>query len=1495
MNPQKTPTPIDCDQALLLAAAAGERILTDGERDTMTAHHANCDLCREIEDDPDLDEEWLSIARMPVRGIRRPAPGRAVPDCESARAADGGEPGPASGAQGDGDFDDLPVIEPSLYVWGETLGRGGMGQVVSARDRRLGRRVAVKELLHDGLDQRFESEVRITARLQHPAIVNVYEAGRWPSGDPFYTMKLVEGEALSTQIRACQTLAERIELLPNLMTVVDAIAYAHSESVIHRDLKPSNIVIGPFGETVVIDWGLAKDLNDLGNEMGGPFRAPADGGTQAGLGTPQYMPPEQAQGQLPDARVDVYALGATLYHLLDGEPPYGHGAASEILAKLDAGPPPPIATRQPEVPRELSAIVEMALARDPAERYPDAGALADDLRRFQAGQLVAAVDYSPWALVKRWIGKHRAIVTAAVAIVLVATAGATVSIRTILDERRAAERAKDLAIAQTAEVLEEQGRAQLLAGQALHAVPYLAEAYRIGPSAEVEYMLGEAMLAIDAQAARIELAAPIDVVALAPTGDRVAVATEDVVEVRGSDGAVQGRLVGHRGRVTAIDWSDDGTTIVTAGEDSTARRWTATGASLEVFHGHGNIVRHAVAVAGGSVTSIGDDGTVRRWQHGDDQSPPIYRSRAALCGWNRAVTLALTSRFEDRGRVIELVAIGGDRGAAPQSVDAPEYFDFGVIGGGAMALVAGSKLELWTTSPLERTARLDSHTATITGIAFTRDDGRMVSVDEAGELLLWDVAHAALLGRVVAHRGAIASVSVSGDGRRVVTGGADGVVRLWELSALAAATVVATATGLEGDSLDAGERGVVVPSAGGGLTVVATGGIAEISCRGETCSSRPAPVRTVLSRDGRRAAVCDTERVTLWDLGRGVEIGERPGVVLAAGFSPDGTRVASGDGEKVVVWQIEGGGPIAALIGHEDVVTDISFTDDGERVVTTSRDGTARIWDADDGREVAVCRGHVGAIEHLALRGRQIFTAGGDGVVRVWSTDGGVVSEFVAHSGVIDRLRLNPAGDLLATAGDDGWTKLWRPDGELVYAIESGLVRDLAFDDTGLLALARDDALEIWSVSRLKALVRIASPRPLTAVRFTSDGQRIVFSTGDGLSFARTVRREVRAAAEVARRQRALGSWRLERGRVVPVGSPTLAPRRRLMAANVRRRYDFSGDTILGYREQARLRPRPGSAEAGHYHAAWAAFDRGAYQAAYAELMLAAEIWPAPLPARFADEHARFAALAGAPIASVLAQVAAHAAAHSRFRDHWLDEIVGEYDVVGRAAEARAAGDLRVAESSGSEAVAARLDRAHRALWAGDPDRAIADVVATAREFGGGADAKVVVALRQYAELYQQVYSESYDARYGRGALAAYDALIEVGGGDRADLDTHRSRLAATLAAPTRSGSLSKAILRRGLRANMIQVLDCYNRVLQTEPETGGTLLVELFINNSGEVIDTSLTPAPGQRGVAAVSACVDRTARAWVFPRPRYAPGVYVRYPLELVPPGPASDRGDR
>jgi tetratricopeptide (TPR) repeat protein len=350
---------------------------------------------------------------------------------------------------------DTPVSDPEHYPLGKEIARGGMGRIHEAWDRRHARRVAVKLLLRPGAEsaRRFAREVRITARLQHPSIVPFYEAGTLPTGEPFFAMKLIEGRSLGEVVAQTPSLVARLTLVPQLIAVCEALAYAHGQRVIHRDLKPSNVLIGAFGEAVVIDWGLAKELDapvdqnaetlDPDVTPGAP--SPTLTATGAMLGTPCYMAPEQASGGQVGERTDVYALGAILYHVFAGAPPYLADSPDEVLEHVRHGPPVPLAQVVPELAPDLETIVQKAMARDPGQRYATAAEMAEDLRRLEAGQLVAAHTYSLGALFARWVARHRAALATAAGFAIALAVMGVVSIRRVVRERDRADEAKYLA------------------------------------------------------------------------------------------------------------------------------------------------------------------------------------------------------------------------------------------------------------------------------------------------------------------------------------------------------------------------------------------------------------------------------------------------------------------------------------------------------------------------------------------------------------------------------------------------------------------------------------------------------------------------------------------------------------------------------------------------------------------------------------------------------------------------------------------------------------------------------------------------------------------------------------------------------------------------------------------------------------------------------------------------------------------------------------------
>ncbi|MCO5165468.1 MAG: tetratricopeptide repeat protein [Planctomycetes bacterium] len=343
---------------------------------------------------------------------------------------------------------------------GPALGEGGMGQVVVARDRRLGREAALKVIQPDLVDptaiRRFEREAEVMARLEHPAIPPLYEAGTDARGQRYLLMRRVPGEPLSQVLQRLHrpggALAARLpDLLDALARVADAVAYAHGEGIVHRDLKPQNVVLGRWGEAVVLDWGLARDVAD--DAPPHDLALTREGET---LGTPGYMPPEQARGDPVGRPADVFALGAILCELLTGRPPVeGATAVNRLLATIDGRVARPRDLR-PDAPPELDSLAAAALALDPAAR-PTAAAFAADLRAFLRGEPLAAHSYGRRERLVR-LARRRAgalllalAVTAllggAVAVVLEARgarASAEAAARRAAETRDALQRAMDL-------------------------------------------------------------------------------------------------------------------------------------------------------------------------------------------------------------------------------------------------------------------------------------------------------------------------------------------------------------------------------------------------------------------------------------------------------------------------------------------------------------------------------------------------------------------------------------------------------------------------------------------------------------------------------------------------------------------------------------------------------------------------------------------------------------------------------------------------------------------------------------------------------------------------------------------------------------------------------------------------------------------------------------------------------------------------------------------
>jgi formylglycine-generating enzyme required for sulfatase activity/serine/threonine protein kinase len=381
------------------------------------------------------------------------------------------------------------------------VAKGGMGAVLRVWDGELQRPLAMKVMLGQvnprergdtpAIDARklgrFLEEARVTGQLDHPGILPVHELGLDSQGRVYFTMKLVKGRDLKAIF---DLVFERKEgwnetrALEVILKVCDALAYAHSKGVIHRDLKPANVMVGSFGEVYVMDWGLARvlarsDAHDIrlrqdasSSDGGERIASPAEPEgseivTRDGdvIGTPAYMPPEQARGEIESIspRSDVYAVGAMLYHLLARQMPYAspreRPSGRAVLARVVAGVPRPLHEVDPRAPAELVAICERAMEREPERRYPDTSALADDLRAYLEGRVVSAYEGGPIPELRKWMSRNTALAAACTAAVAVLAIGLVVSASLWVKARRestiATQKANDVLSLSAIQELEE--------------------------------------------------------------------------------------------------------------------------------------------------------------------------------------------------------------------------------------------------------------------------------------------------------------------------------------------------------------------------------------------------------------------------------------------------------------------------------------------------------------------------------------------------------------------------------------------------------------------------------------------------------------------------------------------------------------------------------------------------------------------------------------------------------------------------------------------------------------------------------------------------------------------------------------------------------------------------------------------------------------------------------------------------------------------------------
>jgi WD40 repeat protein len=977
---------------------------------------------------------------------------------------------------------DLPAV-PGYDIVKE-LGRGCMGVVYLAWQQGLNRRVALKMILDGQLAspievQRFHTEAEAAAQLDHPNIVPIYEVGE-AQGQHFFSMKLIEGDSLAQAIgngqwavgsKESQQRAARL-----LVQVALGVHYAHQHGILHRDLKPANILLDAQGQPHVTDFGLAKRLE------------PGTGVTQTGaiVGTPSYMPPEQASGKKGlTTAVDVYALGAILYELLTGRPPFqGQTPLDTVLQVLDLEPEPPRA-RHPRVYRDLELICLRCLAKEPQRRYATAQELAEDLRRFLNSEPIQTRPSSAWERTIKWI-KRRPMATALLGVsgLAVATVIAVLAVSNVLISGEQQQTVR--ALGERDRALEAVTREQHETRLALDRERQVAYFQRIA-MADGEWQAGHVARADQIlDECRPELrqwewhylkrlchtetltlaghTGPVTSVAFSPDGQRVATgsgAFDKRGEVKIWEAATGRELLtlqGHARGVISLAFSPDGKTLASGSYDQTVRVWNVvTGKELLTLRGHVDIVT-GVAFGSHCLASASLDGGVILWdangnklhtilvkKPGSSQDVALSPDGRLLAYFSQDVALSPDGRllaYNDGDDVKIWDVAGGTKvfhlaQAGRHMVFSPDAKK--------LATARGPEVRLLDAATGKELVVFRGLTGNVERIAFGPDGERLAAASSA-EIKVWGTQRAE---ERFALRGGGAGLAFSPDGKRLAAAamGTDdrpaGEARIWDIT---------TNSG--------------VMNRQGTLTFRTwTGGGA---------------IDVVFSPDGKRLALPgDDSKVC--DLTAGEEM-----------ITLGGLMAQERQGAMKVIAGVRSGSDGRGKQGHSDRVARVVFSPDGTRLTSMDRSKVVKIWDASTGKELRTVSNR--APTALSPDGARIAEAE-PGSVNIRDVNTNKVVLTLPHMGqrIID-LAFSPDGQRLAarTTPDNG-VRVWDVNtGTALLTLQGQAQRvtSVAFspDSQRIVFESEDRTVRVWDVLAGRELLALPGG---SSVTFSRDGQRL--------------------------------------------------------------------------------------------------------------------------------------------------------------------------------------------------------------------------------------------------------------------------------------------------------------------------------------------------------------------------------------------------------------------